>query len=260
MYIEIKIEKRIENRMYTQILTALRKYCKTAEPVLTVHDFDDRIVAPLKHSTQLSFSYDNGVSKGVLLFDNFDKVIKIPFTGRFREEDYDDAVSAWDRGEEDVDEPQWEDFYEDFHSAATPQEIKEGIEAKWNYCELEVRLYQKAKMAGLEQYFAAERWIGNAGNIPIYAQEKVIPFDDTHYDEERSKATTQRCKELSLYCFNPTWIADFFEWYGEDEFIKLSTFLTENQITDLHDGNIGYIHGAPVMFDYSSYREYDYLP
>ena len=50
--------------------------------------------------------------------------------------------------------------------------------------------------------------------------------------------------------------------YGEEIFNRLCNFIEEYNITDLHNGNVGYIKRngkfMPILFDYSGYyEEYD---
>jgi hypothetical protein len=51
------------------------------------------------------------------------------------------------------------------------------------------------------------------------------------------------------------WILNFIKLYGEKEFLRLCLFLEEEGINDLHEKNVGYIDGRPVLFDYSGYYE-----
>ena len=66
-----------------------------------------------------------------------------------------------------------------------------------------------------------------------------------------------RSEKLETYCFNAWWITDFLAMYGEEEFKALSDFLREMQIDDLRDCNVGYLDGAPILFDYSGFRQWE---
>ena len=236
---------------YDEILIMLQQYCGDSDKLIN-GNFEDLIVKPLKLHTDLSFSWDMGVTKGVLIFPEFDKVIKIPFYGHFLTDEFEEALEDWENAVEDAVEPVEDDYIEEFVYAKLPAEEKDF----GNYCALETELYKRAKQEHLEQYFAAEQILGSTKSFEVYIQDKADPFNDDNEDEAKTTSTTKRCKELRVYCFNAAWITDFFEWYGEEEFLRLSSFLQRYKITDLHAGNLGYIHGAPVIFDYSSYREY----
>ena len=139
------------------------------------------------------------------------------------------------------------------------------ISEDWNYCELECAIYEEAVKRGLGMYFAEERLMGTltCSGLPVYYQTRCTPLCNLEYDyasaeyERKSEKAHLTCKELDAYCFNPLWIADFVEQYGKEEFRRLSLFLDEMCIGDLRDCNIGYLDGAPILFDYSGFRHWD---
>ena len=133
---------------------------------------------------------------------------------------------------------------------------------EWDYCALETAIYRRAKEEGIEQYFAEEEYLGTIDNTPIYAQARCVPMSSVSYDynsaEYKRKRTSanETCKNLGINCFNAIWIADFVDFYGEDELARLSEFLDRYEIGDLRDCNIGYLDDAPILFDYSGYRDW----
>ena len=98
-------------------------------------------------------------------------------------------------------------------------------------------------------------------------QEKAVSFNDYYYDEEsdhysedeskytdeQRNSTKEKCKENKISNFNNLWLTDFIQYYGADMFVKFSQFIRNNNINDLHDGNIGYIGNRPVLIDYSGW-------
>jgi hypothetical protein len=62
------------------------------------------------------------------------------------------------------------------------------------------------------------------------------------------------CTKEGYIDFNLTWMADAYDYYGEEYFKKLMNFLKSEGIYDLHGGNIGYINSRPVIFDFSDYN------
>lgn len=199
-------------------------------------------------------SFDSGLSKLVIFMENDPYVIKIPFTRMFDEQSYDSDLSYWDTGDLDQ-EPERGNYYQNFDSA-TSAEVETAD--SWDYCALECAFYEKAYERGLAQYFAREELYAMVLDYPIYIQEKVTPLEATSYtiDNNKLKTTRDRCSKLNVRCFCTQWITDFFDVYGEEEFIKLSNFLDEMKIYDLHEGNLGYHHGIPVLLDYSDFREW----
>lgn len=135
----------------------------------------------------------------------------------------------------------------------------------WNYCCLESAIYQEALNRGLGQYFAEEGLLGHLQDgHPVYYQQRCVALcdiEDYEWSSEeykrRSTRAFQTCEKLNAYCFNSWWIADFIEMYGEEEFKLLDDFLREMQIDDLRASNVGYLDGAPILFDYSGFRHWD---
>lgn len=188
--------------------------------------FYEQIVVPFKKKYTKSFTYDTGATKGVLIFEKLNFVIKIPFTCSGDEESF---CGADDSGE------------------------------GWNYCEVEEIKYQRAETIGIEGCFAKTILIGNIGWCPIYAQELARIYtkggspSPKKTEKEYEKIETI-CDEIGE-CFNRIWLSDVFDYFGEKTFYNLLNFIDDYNISDLHDGNLGYIGMRPVLVDYSSYND-----
>lgn len=188
--------------------------------------FYEQVVVPFKKNYTKSFSYDTGATKGVLIFPDLDFVIKIPFTYT---EDDEEFCGADDSG------------------------------AGWNYCEVEEIKYQKAGTFGIKDCFAETILIGRISNYPIYAQEKAVIFTkegspSPKKSEEEYERIEDMCDGMGE-CFNRVWLSDAFDYFGEKIFYGLLSFIDDYNISDLHDGNIGYIGMRPVLVDYSSFND-----
>lgn len=193
---------------------------------------------------------DQGISKGVILLKGCEWVLKIPFEGRYCESDFEDAYAGWEEADDpNLPEPHEADFFDPFQFATMPDDTED----RWNYCELECRLYQAAIEQDVARYFAEEYYLGKIKNHPVYYQKRVT-FSQKEYSKERTRSTSERCRELEVPCFDAEWITDFFDAYGEEEFIRLSNFLSDYGIYDLHSGNLGYLNGLPIILDYASYE------
>lgn len=130
------------------------------------------------------------------------------------------------------------------------------------YCHREADIYQSAEIEGLDRYFAKTQFYDVVGHAPIFMQEYVGEScwdvgTALIKDEDIKKAKTAISKtsydavdELPYH-----WILNFIKLYGEKEFLRLCLFLEEEGINDLHEKNVGYIDGRPVLFDYSGYYE-----
>lgn len=246
------------NKDLQDIIAAMQAYCELGlhSAALSPIDFYDRVVKPLEDHTEYMPAYDMGASKGVLIFEKQGIVLKIPFmANEYDEGQYECDLGAWDAGEID-EEPHIEDYVQPLCKA-----VNFFIETSrnWDYCELECGIYQEAEIVGLEAYFAKEEWVADIDGYPIYQQVLVSPFNSdysshTRTEEDRSRAQDS-CTRIGVRCFNPSWIADFLDAYGEEELKKLDDFLKKLSIGDLHDGNVGYVGKYPVLLDYSNYND-----
>lgn len=271
-----------------EVFQILKNTIKHIDHHFCSEDRDNYLDIPLKDANlPFQYSIDSGISKAVILIKGADFVIKIPFLTFFDEDYYDcclqdneqevsDAIDAYiaKLGVEDYilskeelaqvrascsAEPQAEDFYYELEGASNINlgpDIEPAI-PDWDYCRLESVIYQLAVEEGLGAYFAEEAYLGTIADQPVYYQTRCIPKDDSYkITKEKARTTRHRCEELNVDCFDPGWIADFIDCYGEEELKRLNDFLYRYEITDLRPGNIGYLDGAPILFDYSGYRDW----
>lgn len=160
-----------------------------------------------------SIVLDSGATKAVIIDEDYDYVLKIPFF----------------------------------------------MESGWNYCQIELENYVSAKQDNLETYFAEIFYLGEYEGAQCYASKKA-DCDDIEgrvSDEIRESYPDMSDEEFSSYIDN-SWteevVAEAMENYVGDDWDKLCDFLHENDINDLHYGNVGYINGSLVYIDFSGYR------
>lgn len=176
-----------------------------------------------------------GMSKYVIFFDD-DSVIKIPFNGEW--------FYNCDCEEEGGEEYYFDEFY-----------CKD-------YCAVEEEIYNRAYNEGLEMFFAATEFIGTGKcGKPFYKSERVLCLDsDEGYDFAKRHNPSQGSKDKANKhaCQTPLpfgWLARAYEYYEEALVDRLIEFIDENNIDDLHDGNLGFRKdGAPVLLDYSGFN------
>ena len=243
------------------------------------------------------WALESGISKAVILIPKSSYVLKLPFRYFFEEEYYSDAYYDWEKerdeilteayhekvrltGDQDTlltvaekaellkevnsREPKSEDFYTSLEGATNCDIAGLNDYDDWNYCNLECAIYEEAVKQGLGAYFAEEGFLGELScGHPVYYQQRCVPMSEMHYkysgQEYESKSIRSRtvCDKIKMYCFNPIWINDFIDIYGEEELARLNTFIEEMDIGDLRECNIGYLDGAPILFDYSGFRYWD---
>lgn len=244
------------------ILECLDSYCTFEN--LHEDNFVEQIVRPLQINNcfkENHWTYDNGVTKGVLIFKGLDFVIKIPFMGRtcWTESHYEDSQGNWlwnKRSCTNIKKIEAEECFYEFEGAAE--------EGHWNYCEEEAILAEHAKERGLTKCFAITELFGWAKDHPIYIQERCFMFSEASSSNEekyknRTKSDYDSLKEvrekLDFWHMNNDWVLDFLIYWGEEVLKKLGDFIWEYNIDDLHNGNIGYRNGVPCLVDYSSFRD-----
>ena len=186
-----------------------------------------------------NFILASGVSKVAIIPKEKNYVIKIPYYGKYRKSN---GIKCFD--------PYFS-----------------SISKSSDYCKSEEIIYNKAKANGLDTFFAEIEQIGKIKSIPIYVQRKAVIFEDVHYpedDEEENlneheisifKTITTKYSDLVEDEYLPiSWMKDFICSYGELAFDKLYSFLSDNNIQDLHSENIGYICEKPVLVDFSGFE------
>ena len=130
----------------------------------------------------------------------------------------------------------------------------------WDYCKAETIYFENAIVDGVDFAFLKTECIGFTGDWhPIYVQpqaEMLAERRSSHPKDWKSTAhAAQYCCENHHRCFDEYWIADFIECYDEQTLETLYDFLDAFAITDLHEGNLGYYEGKPVIVDYAGYWE-----
>ena len=231
------------------------------EPHFGCPAFYDNIVEPLKRveADLGNWHADNGVTKGVLIFDELDVVFKFPFTGNDEGEyEYSTCRSYTDsqgnRHETWVYETA-EDYY-GFQGAG---------DSVWDYCEQEAIRYSLAKKEGFERFLAETRRIGYIELtedflLPVYVQVKAQEIWNQRSGEHcfsKLPAEEQDKVRDSLDCYDApmAWVYDCGQHVGKEAMEAFWEFCANADIDDLHGGNVGYINGTPVLIDYSSFRD-----
>ena len=236
------------------ILENIEKYCDLDED-LCEGTFWSQVVEPLEAANCFdNWTYDSGITKGVLIFGELDYVIKIPFYCEYYEGDgyYDE-------------EENWVETCEEGPSGYPFNGVEvEGYihENPWDYCETESFRYAVAEKNNMEEYFAKTWLIGKVGNWPVYAQARACMYrsEESHTARSRKNYTNKEresARELikrTKFYVEDEWLIDFINYWGEARTSDFIAFCDQWFIDDLHPGNLGYICGVPCLVDYSSYE------
>jgi hypothetical protein len=175
-------------------------------------------------------------------------VIKVPFNGCFAIDE--DSVEDWD----DIVDIESHRYFKPYDSAIS------YYSGEWDYCKAELQTYQRAVQDGMGDFFAEIEFYkyGN-NNHPIYIQEKVQTLSDFIYSKDKNKpepsnASLAKVRKLPPMTMSEVWLAFAYDYYGEDAVTEFLDYLSMNEITDLHNQNIGFAEGGrPVLLDYSGF-------
>lgn len=192
--------------------------------------------------------FETGASKLVILIEELDEVIKIPFNGTFY---YDE--------DESLDITDTEDFIENDWA----NDINAPSATDWDYCENEVLKLEKAEKEGFGDFFAKIEKYTMIDNHPVYLQEKVIPL----YSHKSKQWGEPSKMAKSIYENNFTearkrvpipedWLMHAIDYFGEEEVASFIDYvMSENLDEDLHSGNVGFTRaGKPVLLDWAGWR------
>lgn len=217
----------LENKEIIKIIDALCS-CNLSQIEVTEYNWD-YIVDDFIYAYGKNVSNNYGATKGVLIFDDLDFVIKIPFSGYYIDNDYIGFT---------------------------------GSEFGWNYCEDEIKYFNLAKEQNVEQFFVQTSYLTSIDGYPIYIQNYIpeIGLRCSDYaiktSEESKTKVRSICEEKNLTLpMNVQWLGRALEYYGEEALVKLLIFIKNLHLDDFHSDNIGFIGKRPIILDYAGFNK-----
>lgn len=143
------------------------------------------------------------------------------------------------------------------------------------YCEREVEIYHDAVKQGIEEYFA---WCDCAiapadnGGFGVYVMEFLNCDEDGIDDDSMEYRFKEYCRSNDLDSEDEEVRDDFLDWYWDSDDCgdavidylveqipetsvqrKVYSFIDNEDISDIHSGNVGYRNNTLVFCDYASY-------
>ena len=162
-----------------------------------------------------------GLTKFVIYFDDF--VVKIPFRGDYH---------CWVEKEDDR--------YYDYTT---------------NHCRLEVEDYESYCSTEIGFLLVPTVCIGKLNDLSIYAQPKCEPYSyDKHSPSEQDFEMVGDLDYFECTTDDDEAVAVFIKEFGDDA-SRILNLLDDFDIRDIHFGNIGYLNGKLVIFDFCGYHE-----
>ena len=193
------------------------------------YTFRNEVVSDFRDSYKKPFNWDEGATKGVLIFDTLGFVIKLPYRGDYYDPD---------------------EGLEEFCGANTQN--------GWDYCEAEEYYGNKADEYGVGNCFAKTISLGTVNGHPVYYQEIVESFSSVGSSSHSREEIDEMEDKVSSFYNNDIdldWLCDAYDYHGEEIFYQFMGFIENFSINDLHNGNIGYIGMKPVVLDYSCWHD-----
>ena len=201
--------------------------------------YSDWLEDQVAHLSVGEFNIDNGASKAVIIFSDFNFVIKIPFNGGWYDQ--------WDEENEEYSDP----YFEPFHGAEAPDTS--------DYCWDECIRISDAYDAGFGELFPTTTFLCEHDGRRYYIQEKVTTARGSHPTPSENSRTRAKSMDHKYWYCNEDWRAMVIEMYGEDYlrcFIDWCKSTDNGILDDMHYGNFGFsMTGAPILLDVSGYRD-----
>lgn len=216
----------------------------------------------------------HGASRIAFIPNNENFVIKMPITGVYDwevtasrlptetelEEGYDDLVTSsfWASDED-------EEYYEGKGYEITEREFRCYAErSEFDLMDSENAIVDELKeiceIASadvIDEIFLSNEYVGTFNGIPVWIQRKIsctqdnAPYTKLTEGQRALVSKTSPSSHLSDY-----FILALINVYGVAITRDITSAISCCGISDLHDGNIGYLaDDAPVIFDYAGYEE-----
>ena len=136
-----------------------------------------------------------------------------------------------------------------------------------DYCEREMKNYESAKQYRVERILLPTTFIGeNAKGCKMYAQpmydSAMCDFHGRKCDRMIEKLhglqEVERQAKIREGCFdywriNRYWCARVTQLYGKKFMRSFEKWTHFAKVNDLHEGNVGWLNGKPIILDYAGY-------
>ena len=154
--------------------------------------------------------------------------------------------------------------------------IKQDVVIKWSSfgdeAEQEVKMYEQAKAVNLDKFFPKTEVLCIHNGVVFVRQEK-IDFSCREINDRTARkferisktASSKTVKKMDRQFkkadhgagyrrdLDEIWAKMAIILYGKKACKALSDFVQENGINDLHQSNLGYKNGKPIILDFSGY-------
>lgn len=141
-------------------------------------------------------------------------------------------------------------------------------EVSTDYCEIEAQNYKTAKAYGITAILLPiEEIYKTSAGVKIYKQEK-FSYAMCEMNSKQYHAFEKRVKDLrnrrivskarndchDSYRISREWFARAIQVYGKRFIRAFEAWTRECEVNDLHNGNIGFKNGRPIILDYAGFH------
>lgn len=206
---------------------------------LSCENFEKNIINKLNN---FKGTWSHGSTKLVLIPDNKDYVIKIPFKGQHQSVFNEFGV------QEEL------KFY--------PFQLAGDYVDEWDYCAAELYKYERIKELGLEDFFVEIKKINTSLPHPIYIQKRIFDFA-TSVPKYMEKATREEKKKVRGSRLNSSisssfWLIQAYRVYPKEKVDNFIAATNSLSIGDLRGANLGFLnYKYPVVVDYGGFSDAD---
>lgn len=191
-----------------------------------------------------NFGVENGISKVVVIPEDYSWVVKVPLNGRW-------VIDYENSDPDDTEGDEYEYCFDSYCWASAPDDS--------DYCWDELLKIQDAEKAGFGKLFPHTELLEERSGKRFYIQERANPSYGFHSHSSADSLKKAEEMDPSLKFCSKEWRAAVIEHYGEQfwtDFVNWDNERREHILTDMHGANYGYRDdGSPVIFDASGFND-----
>lgn len=201
-----------------------------------------------------------GISRGCLIDNSYDYVVKFDFPDEIENACCDDEVYIYNQAkcegfEKYLAEPIFLGVYTKTINTYSAYDINTSMDDFYGFDEEDF----SNKLQSAKNDFGFEREEITI-ELPLYAYPRAEYYNFPRVsDEDSARLAKSNCEESPLLERSMAVAATFMRQYGEEVFDAFSEFLQTMKINDLHAGNVMKHNGHLILTDYCGYHDkYDY--
>lgn len=143
--------------------------------------------------------------------------------------------------------------------------IKIGLPLNTNYNKQEAENFALAKKFRVEKVLLETTYLTTIQGIEVYKQPKYsfclaeAPREFLKQLDKKSQCLAEKnivckiCDKCYYDDISVAWVAHALQLYGKKFMYSFEKWTREAQVNDLHNGNVGWLDGKPILLDYAGY-------